>query len=47
VPVTWYWSTSPTPTFAGIEPEKVAVPPEICTVRTLVFRSVAVLPTDR
>ena len=44
---TWYWRTSPTPTLSGIAPEKVAVLPETWTVRLLVLRSVAVIPTER
>jgi hypothetical protein len=47
VEATWYWSTSPTPTFAGMGPEKIAVLPETCTVRALVFRLAPLTPTDR
>ena len=42
-----YTSTSPTPTLSGMEPENVAVVPEISIVPELVFRSVAVVPTER
>ena len=45
--MTWYWSTSPTPTLAGIEPLNVAVVPEMVTVRLSTLRLLALVPTLR